>query len=92
MNQIALEVRRRRIAASASQAELGIAVGRSQWWISSLEKGNVRLGRENASRIFAAIDKLASLKRERQEQYSDFFKDVRLPSRVAMINRKTSVL
>lgn len=90
MNRIAIEVRRRRVAAGTSQVELGIAIGRSQWWVSSVEKGTVRIDKEVARRMFAAIDKLQALKRERQPKYSRLFQDVRLPSRIEMANRVTT--
>jgi predicted transcriptional regulator len=60
MNGTALRERRRK--ALVSQAELGVALGRSQVWIGRLERGLIRGDEATYARVWAEINRIASRK------------------------------
>jgi predicted transcriptional regulator len=60
MNGTALRERRRK--ALVSQAELGVAVGKSQIWIGRLERGLIRGDSATYARVLAEINRIAARK------------------------------
>lgn len=56
-------IRERRRKAQISQAELGLAFGRSQMWVARLERGLVRVDDATIRRALAAIEFIAQRKK-----------------------------
>lgn len=77
------KIRERRFSAGLSQKFLAQIVGRSQIWVSSVERGLIQVSQENLHRILSAIDRVENAMRP-----SANFDDLRLPKRFDFENLK----
>ena len=79
-------VRSARFNNDLPQVLVSSALGRSQWWLSAVERGLVAFDDLTAKRILEAIARLGKIK-ENVPKADNAFSDLRLPSRVEMANR-----
>ena len=86
MNDIMKQIKQRRVDGDISQTMLGDAIGRSQWFVSMLERGAISVDHETAAKILAAIDRLSEFKRQAKEKKATEFADLRLKTRVELAN------
>jgi hypothetical protein len=52
------EIRERRREKRVSQGEVGVELGRSQFWVSLVERGQIALDEATAERMRLAIDRI----------------------------------
>lgn len=96
MKKVGEEIKRRRVAREVHQAHLAYALGRSQGWVSLVERGAIVPHKEFVEKIFTAIDKVAALQCGGTDTVTNIsgvaeqFSGVRLPSRLEMANRPTA--
>lgn len=83
-------IRRARVERGISQVAVARAVGVSQWKISRIEGGYIRLPESSLDRILAAIVRLGQKKTESGPHA--IFPDLALPSRVEMMNQRRNTL
>jgi hypothetical protein len=57
------EIRERRREKRVSQGEVGFELGRSQFWVSLIERGQVALDEAMGERIMLAIDRIVERRR-----------------------------
>lgn len=82
-------IRHARIKAGVSQGLAGQAIGRSQFWISKVESGEIRLDCAATAKILEAIKRLGAM--QKRSIPRPIFEDLALPGRVeaAHIRRNT---
>jgi len=64
-------IKERRRRANISQGELGREIGRTQTWVSLIERGMIAPKHETIQRILAAIARCSTIKRIVQKAKSD---------------------
>jgi len=52
------KIRERRREQRVSQGEVGVELGRSQFWVSLVERGQIALDETTAERMIVAIDRI----------------------------------
>lgn len=85
-NSVGEAVRCARVERGLSQTAVGRAIGRSQWFISRVESGIVRVDESAIDKILAAIARLG------KKQTSAMFADLALPNRVETAEQRRNVL
>ncbi len=79
------DVRERRREKRVSQGELGLELGRSQFWVSLIERGQIASDRATCQHMLLAIDRIAARKdaiaaaqREAAERVARDFENLKL--------------
>jgi|SRR5580704_18389862 hypothetical protein len=80
------EIRDQRCDAKLSQTCVADLIGRSQAWLSAVERGKLLIGEDTSRKILAAIVRIATV----TKGPSVSFEDLRLPPCWDFKNRKTA--
>lgn len=74
------KLRNARLQAGVSLAEVGAAIGRSDMWLSYVERGMTTVPRDIENRIMVAIERLAELRAAQRRRKVELAEELRLPN------------